>query len=684
MQESGICMWSARGSTNDPSSRQRSERAPSSSETVELFKITCMTCQARLSVRNRAVLGQIVACPRCGSMVEIAPPAGDATDIDSANGGAARDGDTATSNPAAAPAPDEESIASELAWETTATAAKYKLVAWSLASFVVGGAILGAALFWRGGNIPSGDALADDVLPQEALAREKGENKAPKRQTAAALPTATDQEPSPKSSQETRDETPDTTTNEPRETSPDLPELPSVESDTAQAKAVAPAERDVPPPAESRVARRFDPLDLDPEGMDLAALNLSRPGKDVAEPSTSPAADPAAPPEKGPAEKPALPFASQRVRRDPTAGQHSHPPAAEQQLAQRIAALQIKRMPLGHFLDLVARLGGVPISVAPEQLQMAGITARQEVSLDEREIRLDDVLRRALKPLHLEPVVQGPQVLIVRENADKPRDIDYPIADLLSPTTTAENLARWIRQLIAPTTWQSAGGTGTLQASSDSLRIHHVQQVQYQVLLFLERMRLARKLPPRSRYPVQRIAPAPAYAVLADQLNASTTFTFSHYTPLREIFRHWQSELDAPLLVDWPALGELNLWPRTRVACAAANEPWQQALDEVLEPLGLAWQAVVGGAIQISTVDKVRTATQLELYRLRPNVGQDADRFLSEMRRQTETPTADEIPSSPTVLIYDAGENLLFALEGAASQRRIHQWLAEQGLLDKN
>ena len=39
-----------------------------------LFSITCATCGARLAVRNADAIGAILACPKCGSMVEIAPP----------------------------------------------------------------------------------------------------------------------------------------------------------------------------------------------------------------------------------------------------------------------------------------------------------------------------------------------------------------------------------------------------------------------------------------------------------------------------------------------------------------------------------------------------------------------------------------------------------------------------------
>src|SRR6185369_1347969 len=43
---------------------------------MALFTVTCTTCTARLSVRDTAVIGQILECPKCGSMVQIVPPEG--------------------------------------------------------------------------------------------------------------------------------------------------------------------------------------------------------------------------------------------------------------------------------------------------------------------------------------------------------------------------------------------------------------------------------------------------------------------------------------------------------------------------------------------------------------------------------------------------------------------------------
>lgn len=43
---------------------------------MKLFSVQCTTCRARLRVRDEAAVGQVLACPRCGSMVHVVPPAG--------------------------------------------------------------------------------------------------------------------------------------------------------------------------------------------------------------------------------------------------------------------------------------------------------------------------------------------------------------------------------------------------------------------------------------------------------------------------------------------------------------------------------------------------------------------------------------------------------------------------------
>ena len=43
---------------------------------MELFTITCTTCQQRLKVRDESLIGEIQICPKCSSMVLVEPPPG--------------------------------------------------------------------------------------------------------------------------------------------------------------------------------------------------------------------------------------------------------------------------------------------------------------------------------------------------------------------------------------------------------------------------------------------------------------------------------------------------------------------------------------------------------------------------------------------------------------------------------
>ena len=41
---------------------------------MELFSLTCTTCQKRLKVLDASTIGQLSICPHCGSMVLVEPP----------------------------------------------------------------------------------------------------------------------------------------------------------------------------------------------------------------------------------------------------------------------------------------------------------------------------------------------------------------------------------------------------------------------------------------------------------------------------------------------------------------------------------------------------------------------------------------------------------------------------------
>ncbi len=602
-------------------------------------------------MRRREIIGQIVACPRCDSMVQVDPPAGEmgsgaAKPIESVAPQPVVSNDFAEAIPKTVSVELEPASVDPITLPPVVAMVKYRLVAWTLASFFVGATLGGAVFFWRSGSVEE-----EIEVPEVAALPETVEVVAPVPVEVSEPPLVEAVAPAV----------------EP------FSEEPVVAVDAVEPELVVSQEVVV---AKPRTGARFDPLDLDPDTLDLKTLEEGGRASVVVEPA-APKSDADSSQEIS---EPLPPTTLPIVRRDPLQEPMKTLRAAEVQLAQRFSALQADELPISDFLRLISQLGGVPISVAPEQLQMAGITARKRVAFDVKDTSLAESLRKVLEPLHLEVTTQGPQVVVVRQEAAKIRAIEYPLDDLLASATSIENIVGWVEQFVAPTVPQASEHPVTLKTSSNSLRIEQTQQFQYQVLIFLERLRLARKLQPRSRFPVERLAGAPAYAVVAKRLRVPTTFTFSHYTPMSEVVRFWQRELAIPILVDWPALASSDLWPDSRIACSIENKPWQEALDQVLEPLGLGWRATLGGAIEITSAEKVRTQLQLELVPLRRDLGNEVAPVLEALRNLSARQLGK--------IAYDPAGNVLIVLQSAATQRLIYQWLVDQGLieekLDKN
>jgi hypothetical protein len=588
---------------------------------TELFKVSCVTCQASLSVRNPALVGQIIACPKCDSMVLVERPS---TSIPIAPVVAAAvvppavilpkfeeplEDFTASESfaePSAAPEVSPTEMASVL---EAGTSSSVNFIMWSVASFVVGATLMGAVLIWRSSDEPSNTTAAIDPAtvveqPQQTVIEEEAIK--PNREQVDASPV--EEKPLPETAdiaEQTSE--PEITASAPLSRPVVLPPQENVLSEPQ----VTPTEEQPEPKLvigesdEPRVARKYDPLQLDPEQMDLTTVSAgaaadSAPLEEANNAPVAKADTDAAVPV---VDQSPVKLSAKRA----TTGHRS----AETQLKRVLPAVNVKDMSLLNFLALMSQLSGVPVSIAPEQLQMAGISAGRPVSANIATKSIGEILAEVLGPLHLEAQTDGEQIIIVRQHGDQIRGIGYPIDDLGIPHT---ELAQWIEQLVTPETWKSVGGRGTIAVEGNKLQIDQSQKVQYEVLIFLERIRLAKDKPLRSKFPERLLSARPYNATIAEQLAAPAIFTFSHETPLAEVFLYWQTEMGLPVFVDWPALATVKLWPESRVTCRSANEPWHIALDKVLEPLGLGWQAVSGGGIQITSREVVESDPVLDIY----------------------------------------------------------------------
>ncbi len=142
------------------------------------------------------------------------------------------------------------------------------------------------------------------------------------------------------------------------------------------------------------------------------------------------------------------------------------------------------------FLHTVMQISGTSIQIDPAAFRQTGRDANALVTYQALDISLNDLLEQALRPLKLVPVIEDQSVRIssVVWESSQPRDLSFFVGDLRSRAANNIDLLNVISRLIEPETWSSVGGPGTIRVDGERLVVHHTRRIQFQVLVFLEKL----------------------------------------------------------------------------------------------------------------------------------------------------------------------------------------------------
>jgi hypothetical protein len=638
---------------------------------LEPFHVHCETCGARLKVRSEEVIGQIHACPKCDSMVQILPPAGwsaiaagtsqEFAAVGNDAGGLSRihtvaDFDKLSPRKATSPSGvrevadfamrvDDVEMTSA---EVVASAEPVLPAAASGTAWWVWG-LSGVALLLVGG------------LAGVFLSGRETESIAPAKPEPTAAAAVNDGEPEPVAENPAMEVVSEPAAGEPpavvAETSENklaadsAPSAPAVgESPKDEPEVVAAATPVVeepvvkelpplPPPTEtatddraevesSKEAEPSPVMKLDPLNFDAAELTLA--------PSTAPAPG-SIPPGAAEAAESAEgegvlagdePAAVEKVDHSLTVRLGAmlegapRPHGVAEQLSLRVNSFEVAEMPLERFVGTVSDLANLAITVDPVELELAGLSPRQPVTAKVADATVEKLLSDSLAKLRLEVDDSDGHVKLVLAGGEKRRAVEYDVADLVgsevppaeasSPVRGGDELVALIKQFVVPESWKAGGGV--IEARGRKLRVDHSQRVRHQVLIFCERLRMARGLPVKSRYPAALLSVEPAYQSIATKLQQKTTFTFLPWSRFADVINHCEGASGLTILINWEALAEAELGPNSPMACSATNRSWQDVLDKTLEPIGLAWWPANKDTIVITSADACEDVQRVEFY----------------------------------------------------------------------
>jgi hypothetical protein len=584
----------------------------------KLFTILCETCGCRLQVRDAAVIGQILHCPKCQSMVLVAPPPGwspttAASETKSPAATAAKNprwteaaspraaglipavslapspraaglipavtpGQPATAesallDPALNPAPAPQTKIDAPSTVPVPEPAPVSLSAWispteklarqwiGLTTGICVGILIGAGLLWL--------ALGTSDAPSAPDSAAESFNRDPQRSAppAPAKPSVPAPTSKPNPTESTK-QPPPTSTAKPDAPQKLLPPPPNPQPPSPQ-----------PPPPADVVAK--DPPSTDP-------------------PAATPAPDEEPLPTRPP--RPALP-----------------PIEVEAQLAVSISRLNVEKAPLVRVLDLLSSLSTIPITLDASAIEDAQIRPETPITVRLSNPTIRAALDQAVAAAKLTYIVGPDHILVTppQHLADEWIVVRTALGDLAGgePKRRAE-VANLVTAMVAPQSWKTARpepSDAEINVDGDDLVIRQTRRTHHQIEKFLARLRTARGVAGGDgdlsllRTRRQQIDPA---------LSRRITLNYTVGAPLSKIVAALVEETKLTILVDWRALRAAGIGGQTSARMTAANEPIETALTSLLTPLDLTYRILDSRTLHITTPSAAAESMHVEFYPL--------------------------------------------------------------------
>ncbi|MFN3151042.1 hypothetical protein [Bremerella sp.] len=645
---------------------------------MTLFRVQCPTCAARLKVTSRSLIGQIVNCPKCGSMVEIAAPDSPAstdkskakaapvaapvvppsepdipespanetpkpeaphsepaaTTTEVSNSGEAFDsldemlaGSPATEvpTPAAASEPAEATTTEVNRFSDSASVGKMRNMA------LIGGtsimaittiAVIGYAVF-------SGSDQPTTVIPEESEPTQVAQFEPPVEEEPAAEsdPAPTDVSPLP---------TPVQPGNEPVE--------PEAGSEETPAEPAIDPEATGQPSSEPTMPSDENPfLFDDPTGKpssEKPPVNVPGAGDEkpkMADANSSilelkddplyevfgeafPVLDPevfeqSASTNPGPAD--ASPAAPQV---DVSTAPELVPRIPEVDVAQRmndpIVRIEFDNMPLNEFASFVTQMSTVPVTLDPLALASADINAKTPITVKQTQTSVEGILNSAVRPFGLEvhATDKSARLRITQPLDGHKRVAQLLVDDLATNQKEVADVAYLMTHLVEPLSWKQSRGDGLYRIDPGKIMITQSEVAHFKALVFLEKLRVARGLPQRSSFSKELFDLTHRNDQLSPALQKDVKLQVVVPTPFYKVIDQLEKKSGLTILCDWDSLAMNKLGPATPVTLTAPGVTTQQALEQFCKAWKLEALPINATTVQLVSERSTPIMPWLEFY----------------------------------------------------------------------
>jgi len=359
------------------------------------------------------------------------------------------------------------------------------------------------------------------------------------------------------------------------------------------------------------------------------------------------------------------------------------PPAkpvdVQARLADRLPAIDFAGTPLADVIGLVSQMTTLRIRCDLEAMGQLGVRLGDPVKLRLEGATVDEILREVLAGRGLCYLVDRDQLWITVP--DKYRSVlrteRYPVADLAREPADLAALSAIVEKLVAPDSWQAAGGKGAIAAADGALGVSQTELVHYQVLTFCEKLCVARGIPTRNENQRERFALATRLDRARPRLAQPITLNYEQ-APLEQILADLAGMSRTWIVVDWLALQAERIGPQPQGTVKVENQPLGQTLGRLLSPLGLGCRIVGTDTLEVTSRRALGARLELEFYPAADLVPKTATAaaLAEQIKGRVGGDTWNDA-GGPALLHFDEPSRTLIVLQSQPNQIAIQLLLAE-------